>query len=845
MNNFLKSLQINEEDKHTFIKPWEIFDNLVSNKEYGYLRAAQKEFLQEWYEKRKTKDIIGLLNTGAGKTIIGLLALQSELNEGNGPAIYLCPTKQLVTQVINEAHNININAITFPDTGQFPIKFKEGSCILVTTFDKLFNGFSKFGIDSADYVKIGSMVIDDAHAVIDKAINNTTVKIARDKYGKQYDEILNLFKLDLERQSNRKFRNVKDNVKRNNIVIKVPYWTIVNNKDTLINILQSINDPSVNLPLQFVLEAENDLDVYIDVNEIDIMPKHVPVKMVPSFANARHRLFLSATLSNKEDLITELGVSAESVLKPIIINEDSDSGEKLIIAPQRINSKLTDDIMREIIYKNTCNGDLGANTVVLVPSYKKANIWEKLGAILLKNDDINYIQERLEEQNNKVWVIVNRYDGIDLKDNLCNCLVLDGMPMQTTLRNRSISQRYEKSNKVNSMASQKIEQGMGRAVRSKTDNAIIFLLGDKLQEIVSKKDLSDFSLVTRAQLKFADKIIKNGRKDDPETVLTTLISASINKEPNWEKIYHSNISQYYKELINSDDENDKIRLFEKVRGAWDYKIDRNYEEAVHELLSSKSSNSEYKGFLYEEAASYIYPVNRERAIRLQNKAYKYNSYLFRTQQSQYNLRKDRMIEARKILDFAKERGFEDLSGLRLWIINIQNDLVYSQNKEEFKFRKAVYKLGILLGYNSSQPEAESTDGPDNLWRSKAGDIVIECKNQAFTSSISRHYIEQIDHSGNWYREKYCSENFDELLFQKTAILDNNAHASDKVYVVDEEGLEKLKKALNSLAEFIGNASIDDLSTQNLEDILTQYHLTQTQFIQFFTRKPKHNAKRNS
>ncbi|MFT9267305.1 DEAD/DEAH box helicase family protein [Oenococcus sp.] len=73
-------------------KPDEVFSSLNQEPGYDYLRSIQKSFLDQWYQRRDDKDLIGILGTGTGKTLIGLLTLQSHLNSGDGPCAYVCPT---------------------------------------------------------------------------------------------------------------------------------------------------------------------------------------------------------------------------------------------------------------------------------------------------------------------------------------------------------------------------------------------------------------------------------------------------------------------------------------------------------------------------------------------------------------------------------------------------------------------------------------------------------------------------------------------------------------------------------------------------------------------------------
>lgn len=119
----------------------EIFMALPSkNAKYSYLRNIQSEVLYEWYEKRNLKDTIIKMNTGSGKTTVGLLILKSCLTEYVGHAAYVVPDNYLISQVLNEAQSLGINVVT---SGNDPY-FLSGTAILVINIQKLFNGKSVF-----------------------------------------------------------------------------------------------------------------------------------------------------------------------------------------------------------------------------------------------------------------------------------------------------------------------------------------------------------------------------------------------------------------------------------------------------------------------------------------------------------------------------------------------------------------------------------------------------------------------------------------------------------------------------------------------------------------------------
>ncbi|GAA3805659.1 hypothetical protein GCM10022206_50370 [Streptomyces chiangmaiensis] len=50
-----------------------------------FLRDPQGQVLEEWHRRRTERDFVVKLNTGVGKTLVGLVICQSSLNAGAGP----------------------------------------------------------------------------------------------------------------------------------------------------------------------------------------------------------------------------------------------------------------------------------------------------------------------------------------------------------------------------------------------------------------------------------------------------------------------------------------------------------------------------------------------------------------------------------------------------------------------------------------------------------------------------------------------------------------------------------------------------------------------------------------
>ena len=89
--------QLISQTKHPLVtEPRQLFQTLERGKQLEYLRDVQGDVLDEWYERRNERDLVIKMNTGSGKTLVGLLLLWSTLREGRGPALYLCPDRHLV-----------------------------------------------------------------------------------------------------------------------------------------------------------------------------------------------------------------------------------------------------------------------------------------------------------------------------------------------------------------------------------------------------------------------------------------------------------------------------------------------------------------------------------------------------------------------------------------------------------------------------------------------------------------------------------------------------------------------------------------------------------------------------
>ena len=108
-------------------------------------------------------DVALQLPTGSGKTLVGLLIGEWRRRKFGERVVYLCPTRQLVNQVVEQAdeqYGLTVNGFTGSQKEYDPMaraEYQNGDRLAITTYSSIFNVNPFF--DSAE-----TIIIDDAHA---------------------------------------------------------------------------------------------------------------------------------------------------------------------------------------------------------------------------------------------------------------------------------------------------------------------------------------------------------------------------------------------------------------------------------------------------------------------------------------------------------------------------------------------------------------------------------------------------------------------------------------------------------------------------------------------------------
>lgn len=242
---------------------------------------------------------------------------------------------------------------------------------------------------------------------------------------------------------------------------------------------------------------------------------------------------MSATLSDDSVFVSAIGLNKEDVRSIISPDNANDIGDRLILFPRHLNSEITNENIKDKVFDVAQN----YNVIVIVPSFEKAKYWDPQGLITIAKDNIENAVSSLKSNHMGLLVFVNRYDGIDLPDDACRMLVIDGLPPLRNEKDKYIQSIDPSSNILRREQIQRIEQGMGRGVRSNSDSCCVILMGDNLSDVLLRNNgVSFFSNATREQYNLSkelwDLLKQENSKPSVDDVFE-LANFSLSREVEW------------------------------------------------------------------------------------------------------------------------------------------------------------------------------------------------------------------------------------------------------------------------------------------------------------------------
>ena len=818
--------------------PIELYDTLDRKHDKGPLRPAQTAVLAKWNtDHQGDRDVIVKLHTGQGKTLIGLLMLQARLNAGKGPALYLCPNNFLIDQTADQAEQFGIRVCTTND--HLPEEFTSARSILVTSVQKLFNGRTKFGLHH-ESLSVDTLLMDDAHACADAIRNQCRIRIPRDEPA--YDALKTLFASDLEQQGQGTFADVENHQRE--ALLPVPYWAWLPHAGDVAQILSTHRErKSIKFAWPLLKDMLELCQCVISGAAVEIEPFLPPLHAFGTYHGAPHRIFMSATVTDDAFLVKGLQLTPKTITCPLTYSKEKWSGEKMILIP----SLMCEDLDRGAILTNYGKASSGrrAGRVALVPSFAKAADWEKAGARLAKDDELNSaIEALLSEEYEKTVVLANRYDGIDLPDDACRVLIFDSTPYSENL-----TDRYEEQCRVGSEATlmrtvRTIEQGMGRSVRGEKDYSAIVVIGADLVRLLrDKRSRTYLSPQMRKQIEIGIEIADAGREEiaggkEPWKAFQELVGQCLRRDEGWKAFY----VEQMKTVTPAGPSSLVLEIFKAeldAESAYERGDYGRASERLQQLVDEADIDDREAGWYLQQRARYLYNADRPQSQKLQVAAHKRNRRLLKPPVGVTVSKLTAVSHGRAERIKAWLSDFECYSDLNVRISDLLSKLVFGTKAEAFE--AALDDLSRACGFNGERPDAEWKEGPDNLWALDSNQyLLFECKSEVdvLRSEINKREAEQMNRSAAWFGKHYPGMKVRRIMIHPARKIESAAAFLQEVEGMGVNDLKRLVSAAQGFFKSFENRDLKDISEADIQSLINAHKLQVSDLTSGYARKLK-------
>ena len=478
------AFRLNKRSGTSTESPEALFRDLRNRKVEGLL-SQQADMLRKYMEHVAKPDVALQMPTGSGKTLVGLLIAEWRRRTQQERVVYLCPTKQLVNQVVEQAcEKYGINALAFTGSqraynSSAQAEYLNAEALAVTTYNGLFNTNPFF--DNAQLI-----LLDDAHAAENYIGDFWSLGIERrnEEHKSLFEALLSLLKDDIPKIDYMRVTGTSEEGGDRQWINKLPAPLFYAKHDQLFAIFATHCVSGTNLSFKWraLCDHLKACHLYYGLGRFLIRPLISPAESHAPFTCAKQRVYMSATLGEGGELERLVGKRDLTRIPAPDGWDKQGIGRRLFLFPMRtLNEETCRNLLVSMIQQV-------GRALILTPSEREAEefrtlLREKLSIFkLFSATDIEVSKRDFVTTDQAVAVVANRYDGIDLVGNECRLLVASGLPKATNLQEQFLISRLGASILYNDRIRTRIVQATGRCTRSSTDYAAVVVLGEQLNK---------------------------------------------------------------------------------------------------------------------------------------------------------------------------------------------------------------------------------------------------------------------------------------------------------------------------------------------------------------------------
>lgn len=466
--------------------PDKLFRELTRRK-FPDVLPHQSAMMKEYAARAVDKPDVALqLPTGSGKTLVGLLIAEWRRRKFKERVVYLCPTRQLVYQVAeqaNEKYGLSVATFVGKQREFSPTDktdYLQAEKVAVTTYSHLFNTNPFF--DQADII-----IVDDAHASENYIASHWTLQIGRmdERYRSLHQALCNAFTPHLTPTDLSRLQGIWEDVVDRSWVEKLATPTVTQLTPQIIEILDTHTcNTDLAYPWSLIRSHLNACHIYLSSQEILIRPLLPPTFSHQAFENVKQRIYMSATLGAGGDLERLTGRKSITRLPAPDGWDTQGVGRRFFIFPgMSLTPEQTILLRKELMQR-------AGRSVVLVPRDADAvkienEVTQNLNFPVFHAKDIEESKSSFVESNQAVTVVANRYDGIDFSGEECRLLFIEGLPKAMNAQERFLMTKMAANALYNERIQTRVVQAIGRCTRSLEDYSAVVVSGEEVPDYLA------------------------------------------------------------------------------------------------------------------------------------------------------------------------------------------------------------------------------------------------------------------------------------------------------------------------------------------------------------------------
>ncbi|MCK7615226.1 helicase C-terminal domain-containing protein [Roseibium sediminicola] len=403
------------------------------------------------------------------------------------------------------------------------------------------------------------------------------------------------------------------------------------------------------------------------------------------------------------------------------------------------------------------------------------------------------------------FLLVGRYDGIDLPDDDCRVMVVDGVPVGSSQLERFLFERIRLDQTFFPRVANRLTQLFGRINRGKNDYGIYIIHSKDVENwLRNVANQAYFPKVLQEQIGLSEQFCEQ-LGDVTFDDIHAIVRQIIDRDPNWLEYYQAHLGQNPIEERRITEREAHTKLDDKLA-----KKEANF---ILKLWHGDNSGA------IAEFESVVEEVRQENP-RL---AGWYSIWLGAANcfESEHEAMYDWFDEARNRLGGTlplPRRSSSDVAGVEATTNVLEDGLrpycvgsIPETNRRLTKLidrthaafeddsysraEEAIREIGVALGFDSSRPDTDVNDGPDNLWVDKHQNIAIpiELKTEKKDgNSINSDEIGQVFQHFQWTIDNYPDYEVPGILvYTECSSVTESSNPSDEMFYCDREAMQKL------------------------------------------------------